>query len=409
MRKVSRDFWSNIDWGKTAIGGGAGALSALLFNRFILGNKTWKSHAIASGIGALLGGGGTALYNHLDRLEKQKSISTSTSKKLSPERIAEIKKYEETPTVTKAITTTPEGTAGTRIPGFAAAGHVIGVQADRAQQKLMGARLTPKDGNSGERVIMSMGADGKPVPVRVHFGKIGYRGSINSEDVAKLPFNERVKLFEKIQSGELDVSLSPEQRTNPLLFGEIKRPGAAIRARRNIIESMNNRLEALPNIEDAAWRVENAQESLHNAQAYNKKLSHVFQRAEKKALAAIGTNNIDRFIVLADRRYKLKQRLLLERKKRANLAKELEKERASLDSLLTERSSIKRTALEALRASKRPVRQAFSAKTGIKHMLRRPWAKALSVLGALYGGYDAVNAMEEHRKLREDRLNYYNR
>lgn len=233
----------DFDWKRAAIGGGTGLLGGLLFNRFILGNRTWKSHAIASAIGAALGGGGVTLYDYLDYKDRGK-------KKLTSEREKEVKKFiaeEENPTagdkIEKVYATSPVVNVTTGAAGGAAAGHFVG-------DKLANKKYRPAD-----VVIQLDNGERKSIPIQ-YGGKaqrtLGMGGIIDNKELAELSISERKRLVQKISKNNLDVRFTPYQKNDPLLMGGI-RPTTRKEEKQilGILREARARRAALPDVKAA--------------------------------------------------------------------------------------------------------------------------------------------------------------
>lgn len=274
--KNSFDF----DWKRAAIGGGTGLLGGLLFNRFILGNRTWKSHAIASAIGAALGGGGVTLYDYLDYKDGGK-------KKLKPEREKEIKKFikeEENPTagdkVKKVYATNPVVNVTTGAAGGAAGGHLVDIVANKKYRP--------------ETVVVQLD-NGKSKAIPVQYGgkaqrAIGMGGIIDNKELSTLSTSERKRLIQKISENNLDVRFTPYQKNDPLLMGGIRQMTRGEEKQvLGILREARSRRAALPDVKATKNEFKAAARAYGDAR---RKL------AQAKAAVASATKNISQQAVI---------------------------------------------------------------------------------------------------------------
>lgn len=205
---------SYVNWGDVAIGSGTTALGALLFNRFILGNKSWKSHAIASAIGATLGGGGTALYEYLDGVidskkdKKTKRLETLMKDKNFREKVeAHANKpgwvRDLGPYVNLA-----------NAPVYGAAGHLAGSQADRIVASALGRRP------ASIQVLTGNGSQ----DIKVSYSKLGGGpGVLDSSDIAKLDDVGKANLVDLVDKNKMyDIKLTKQQLDNAALLGNVQ-------------------------------------------------------------------------------------------------------------------------------------------------------------------------------------------
>lgn len=232
----------DFDWKRAAIGGGTGLLGGLLFNRFILGNRTWKSHAIASAIGAALGGGGVTLYDYLDYKDRSK-------KKLTPEREKEVKKFiaeEENPTagdkVKKVYATNPVVNVTTGAMGGAGAGHLV----DKMANKKYRPETVAIQLDNGKRKTIPIQYGGKAQRA------IGMGGIIDNKELAALSVSERQRLIQEISKNNLDIRFTPYQKNSPLLMGGV-RPTTRQEEKQvlEILREARARRSAMPDIKAA--------------------------------------------------------------------------------------------------------------------------------------------------------------
>lgn len=385
MKKKLQDFLSNIKWDNAAIGGGAGILGGLLFNRFILGNKTWRSRAIASAIGAALGGGGSILYDQLNngvlRGNSSGGKRDNNSKDLTEDRKTELENYKNTTALARDLTGSPTLNVVARSAVGGATGAAAGRLLDAGQQTILGARTKQPI------VVPRPGSKTQP-EVRVEYGKLGGRGTLNSSDIAKLTHREKEILLSQVNSGKYDVALTADQRINPALFGGIQRPSDVMKARKLAVMDARRSMSTLPDIETLESRVASSQKDLYDAQAYGKKLARVIKRAKN------------------GRADTLKTVAQAEHKRRAALAKDLTRTMEDLREARKARAAVRRSTLDVLSRIKKPLANPWSTRNGVQHMLRRPWAGLLSTIGLVLGARDAVNAMEYRRELLDDMSKY---
>lgn len=366
MKEKIKDFWNNIDWGHTAIGGGAGALGGLLFNRFLLGNRTWRSHAIASAIGAALGGGGTALYEHLDRKNKKK-LGDSGITPAREEELMEYEKRRKNPTPGDKLVSAVNNSMGGRPVAYGATGGIVGKAIEGAAAKAAGRR--------SDTVLIPDG-NGKITAVPVQYAKMDklklFHGSLSNEAISKLSPFERAYLLS--EADRLGIKVNQEQLTNPGGFGlntplPVSSQGG-LKQRKDLLEAHKVVLDPI------SARIKEAKDRITNAKAIKKNTKN------KRALGAV-----------------------IKEISKAN--KELAEAQEAYRAAESRNRIIDNQVSRINNTYSRPTTALGWFKRGLKSVLRPK--NSLPVIGAGLGAWDTYRVLKEESKLKRDLDLYRNK
>ena len=233
--------WSDdIDVKKAGVGAGLGGLAGLLFNRYALGNESAGSAALASALGAALGGGGSAAYDYFAGPSVQRQTK-NVDKRNEAKRLADMYLSNEGLTPKKGVKSKlTDGNADAVIADLKSGidDSFVSRQwpwlllpgATRATTEALGRTLVPRDSDT---IAINL-PNGRSTSLKVTESRSPLSWLIGTPaerrvDISKLSDEARVQLLRDVAKGRQRVNFTPNQREE--ILRSLQRSGLAGRQR----------------------------------------------------------------------------------------------------------------------------------------------------------------------------------